>query len=61
MALAVKLFDSGCLSSGQAAMLANIPRATFLLECSRWGVASVQWNETEIEMECIVLKKQNML
>ena len=51
MALAVKLFESGRLTSGQAAMLANIPRAAFLLECSRWGVASVQWDETEMEME----------
>jgi len=31
-------------------MLANIPRAAFLLECSRWGVASVQWDETEMEL-----------
>jgi len=51
MALAVKLFESGRLTSGQAAALAKIPRATFLLECSRWGVASVQWDETEIEAE----------
>ena len=51
MALAVKLFKSGRLTSGQAAALAKIPRATFLLECSRWGVASVQWDETEIEAE----------
>jgi hypothetical protein len=37
MALAVKLFESGRLTSGQAAALANIPRAEFLLECPHWG------------------------
>jgi len=51
MALAVKLFESGRLTSGQAAILANIPRATFLLECPHWGAASVRWDETEIESE----------
>lgn len=51
MALAVKLFESGRLTSGQAAALANIPRAAFLLECPLWGAASVRWDETEIETE----------
>ncbi|WP_373509115.1 UPF0175 family protein [Thiocapsa sp.] len=55
MALAVKLFESGRLTSGQAAALANIPRATFLLECPRWGAASVRWDETEIETELMGL------
>lgn len=53
MALAIKLFESGRLTSGQAAVLANIPRAVFLLECPRWGAASVLWDETEIEAEFI--------
>ena len=51
MALAVKLFESGRLTPGQAAALANIPRATFLLECPYWGAASVRWDEAEIEAE----------
>jgi predicted HTH domain antitoxin len=51
MALAVKLFESGRLTSGQAATLVNLPRARFLLDCSRWGVASVQWDAAEIEAE----------
>ena len=55
MALAVKLFESGRLTSGQAAALANIPRAPFLLECPRWGAASVRWDETEIETELMGL------
>lgn len=57
MALAAKLFESGRLTSGQAAALAKIPRATFLLECSRWGVASVSWDETEIEKELMGINK----
>ena len=55
MALAVKLFESGRLTSGQAAMLAKIPRAIFLLECPRWGAASVDWDEAEIEAELLGL------
>lgn len=55
MALAVKLFESGRLASGQAASLANIARAAFLLEFPRWGAASVRWDETEIELELMGL------
>lgn len=51
MALAVKLFESGRLTSGQAAALANLPRVRFLLECPRWGVASVSWDEAELAAE----------
>jgi predicted HTH domain antitoxin len=51
MALAVKLFESGRLTSGQAASLVNMPRARFLLECSRWRVDSVHWDDKEIEIE----------
>lgn len=51
MALAVKLFESGRLTSGQAAALASMPRVRFLLECPRWGVACVNWDEAEIAAE----------
>ncbi len=51
MALAVKLFELGRLTSGQAAALAGITRVRFLLDCHRFGVASVQWDEEEIETE----------
>lgn len=51
MALAVKLFETGRLTSGQAATLVEIPRARFLLECSRWGADSVHWDDKEIEIE----------
>lgn len=55
MVLAVKFFESGRLTSGQAAALAGISRAVFLLECPRWGAASVRWDETEIETELMGL------
>ncbi|MFH0821852.1 MAG: UPF0175 family protein [Pseudomonadota bacterium] len=36
-ALAVKLFEMGRLTSGQAASLAGISRVAFLLDCRRYG------------------------
>ncbi len=51
LALAVKLFEMGRLTSGQASSLAGIPRVQFLLSCSRFGVASVVWDEDELEAE----------
>jgi predicted HTH domain antitoxin len=51
MALATKLFELGRLTSGQAATLVGIPRARFLLECGRFGVASVSWDEEELAVE----------
>ena len=42
MAMAVKLFDTGRLSSGQAAELAGVPRVHFLYELGRWGVSALQ-------------------
>jgi predicted HTH domain antitoxin len=51
MALAVKLFELGRLTSGQAARLVGVPRVTFLLECYRFGVPSVAWDRDEIEAE----------
>ncbi len=40
MAMAVKLFDTGRVTSGQAAELADMPRVHFLFELGRWGVAA---------------------
>lgn len=51
MAMAVKLFELGRLTSGQAARLAGIGRVEFLLECSRFGVPSVFWEKDEIKYE----------
>lgn len=51
LALAVKLFEVGRLTSGQAATLAGVPRVQFLLECKRFGAASVTWDEEELAVE----------
>jgi len=51
MALAVKLFGLGRLTSGQAAQLAGVARVTFLFECHRFGVPSVIWDHDEIAAE----------
>lgn len=51
MAAAVKLFEVGKLTSGQAAQFAGVGRAEFLLGCRQWGVDSVNWDADEIEAE----------
>ena len=51
LALAVKLYEMGRLTSGQAAGLAGVSRVIFLLDCRRYGVASVEWDQTEIDAE----------
>jgi len=50
-ALAVKLYEMGRLTSGQAARLAGVSRVAFLLDCRRYGAASVEWDQTEIDAE----------
>ncbi len=47
MAMAVKLFELGRLTSGQAAALAGISRVSFLLTCHRFGASSVEWDDDE--------------
>jgi predicted HTH domain antitoxin len=49
--LAIKLFEIGRLSSGQAAEIAGLSRRRFLLELPRYGVPSVLWDEEEIQAE----------
>ncbi|MDD2391263.1 MAG: UPF0175 family protein [Desulfobacterales bacterium] len=49
--LAVKLYEMGRLTSGQAAQLAGVSRAAFLLGCQRYGAASVEWDQAEIDAE----------
>jgi predicted HTH domain antitoxin len=51
MAMAVKLFEMGRLTYGQAAHMAGVSRVQFFLECSRFGVPSVSWEQEEIEAE----------
>jgi predicted HTH domain antitoxin len=49
--LAVKLFELGRLTSGQAAQLAEASRFSFLLHCSQYGVSTVQWDDEELDAE----------
>lgn len=51
LALAYKLYEMGRLTSGQAAQLGGVSRVQFLLESSRFNVASVTWDEEEIAAE----------
>jgi predicted HTH domain antitoxin len=51
LALAMKMYELGRWSSGQAARVAGIPRARFLLECPRYQVPTVSWEDDEIEAE----------
>ena len=52
MAAAMKLFERGRFSSGQAAEFAGVSRAKFLLSCGDWGVSSLgPWDEAELERE----------
>ena len=41
IALAVKLYEMGRLTSGQASELAEMPRVAFLLNCQRYGNGSM--------------------
>ena len=56
MAMAVKLFDTGRLSSSQAADLADMPRVHFLYELGRWGVSALQTSEDELESDLNVVR-----
>ncbi len=49
--LAMKLYELGRLTSGQAAALAGIARIDFLLDCHHYGTANVFWDRTELEAE----------
>ena len=51
MLLAVKLFESGRTTSGQSALIAGVPRRTFLLELPKYGIPSVLGGDSEIEAE----------
>ncbi|MEQ1748728.1 MAG: UPF0175 family protein [Prosthecobacter sp.] len=52
MAAAMKLCERGRLSSGQAARLAGVGRAKFLMSCGEWGVSSMgPWYDDDIRQE----------
>ncbi len=50
-ALAVKLYEMGRLTSGQGARVAEVSRVEFLLNCTRYGAATVEWDQSEIDAE----------
>ena len=51
MAAAVRLFEMGRLTSGQAAQMAGLPRLACLLACPHWGVPAVAWDADEVAAE----------
>ncbi len=51
MAMAVKLFEIGRLSSGQAASLCEMTRAAFLLSLPQWGVAQIRYPAEELSAD----------
>lgn len=50
-AMALKLFELGRLTSGQAAEMAGMTRVDMLLDSSRYGTPSVSWDEEEMARE----------
>ena len=48
---ALKLFETGRLSSGMAAQLAGLSRVAFLLECGHYGVSVFQQTGEELESD----------
>lgn len=51
MAMAVKLFELGKLSSGMAANLVGMARVAFLLSLHRYGVAMIDLDTAELESD----------
>jgi predicted nucleotidyltransferase len=51
MAAAMKLFELGKFTSGQAAQFAGVGRTEFLISCRQWGVESAHWNGAELAAE----------
>lgn len=51
LALAIKWYELGRLTSGQAAQLAGMSRVAFLLNCPRHGTPAVRWDEEELKAE----------
>ena len=51
LAAAMKVFEKGRFTSGQAVEFARVGRSDFMLSCREWGVDSVKWDEAELEKE----------
>ena len=52
LAMAVKLFEMGRLSSGMAAQIAGIGRVQFLLQLDRFGIPMIDLSEEELQQDC---------
>ena len=48
LAMAVKLYETGRLSSSQAAAMAQMPRVHFLYELGRFGASPIQLDAAEL-------------
>ena len=51
VAFAIRLFEMGKVTSGQAAEISEMPRRRFLLELADHGIAAVSWDSEELEAE----------
>jgi len=51
MAMAVKLFELKRISSGMAAEMVGMDRASFLLELQRYGVEMINMESDELESD----------
>lgn len=51
MAMAVKLFEMGKLSSGMAAQIAGVDRVYFLLNLHKYGVNMIDMDDRELESD----------
>jgi predicted HTH domain antitoxin len=51
---ALKLFESGRISSGLAAKLAGVTRVEFLLQCGRYGISVFQQTPDELDRDAKV-------
>lgn len=48
MAIAVKLYEMGKISSGAAAGIVGLPRVSFLLQLSRYQVSAMNFDPDEL-------------
>jgi len=48
---ALKLYEAGRISSGMAAHMAGMPRATFVLTCGQYGVSIFQQTPEELKRD----------
>jgi predicted HTH domain antitoxin len=56
LGLAVKLFEFGRVTSGQAAALAGVSCVAFLLNCQRYGTPRVTWDSEDLDKEFPIVR-----